>query len=238
MNYPRANRMDPELIKNNSMGPNPAKLLEELMERFPLEAGQTIMDLGCGQGVTSIMLAKEYAQRVFAVDLWISASENWQRFVAQGLTNRQIVPIHEDAHELPFAQDFFDAMVSIDSYHYFGLDKAYLGKHLLPLVKTGGWLLFAVPGFHHDIHADIPKEMLLSWSPEDLDTIHDADYWRNVIEATEGIEIVAIEAMESNEECWQDWLKTENEYAIMDRAAMNAGAGKYFNFIAIALRKK
>lgn len=238
MNYPRANRMDPELIKNNSMGPNPAKLLEELMERFPLEAGQTIMDLGCGQGVTSIMLAKEYAQRVFAVDLWISASENWQRFVAQGLTNRQIVPIHEDAHELPFAQDFFDAVVSIDSYHYFGLDKAYLGKHLLPLVKTGGWLLFAVPGFHHDIHADIPKEMLLSWSPEDLDTIHDADYWRNVIEATEGIEIVAIEAMESNEECWQDWLKTENEYAIMDRAAMNAGAGKYFNFIAIALRKK
>lgn len=238
MNYPRANRMDPELIKNNSMGPNPAKLLEELMERFPLEAGQTIMDLGCGQGVTSIMLAKEYAQRVFAVDLWISASENWQRFVAQGLTNRQIVPIHEDAHELPFAQDFFDAVVSIDSYHYFGLDKAYLGKHLLPLVKTGGWLLFAVPGFHHDIHADIPKEMLLSWSPEDLDTIHDADYWRNVIEATEGIEIVAIEEMESNEECWQDWLKTENEYAVMDRAAMNAGAGKYFNFIAIALRKK
>ena len=238
MNYPRANRMDPELIKNNSMGPNPAKLLEELMERFPLEAGQTIMDLGCGQGVTTIMLAKEYAQRVFAVDLWISASENWQRFVAQGLTNRQIVPIHEDAHELPFAQDFFDAVVSIDSYHYFGLDKAYLGKHLLPLVKPGGWLLFAVPGFHHDIHADIPKEMLLSWSPEDLDTIHDAVYWRDVIEATEGIEIVAIEEMESNEECWQDWLKTENEYAIMDRAAMNAGAGKYFNFIAIALRKK
>jgi hypothetical protein len=109
---------------------------------------------------------------------------------------------------------------------------------LFPLVKPGGWLLFAVPGFHHDIHADIPKEMLLSWSPEDLDTIHDADYWRNVIEATEGIEIVAIEEMESNEECWQDWLKTENEYAIMDRAAMNAGAGKYFNFIAIALRKK
>ncbi|NTU77557.1 MAG: methyltransferase domain-containing protein, partial [Alphaproteobacteria bacterium] len=131
MNYPRANRMDPALIKNNIMGPNPAKLLEELLEKFPLEPGQTIMDLGCGQGVTSIMLAKEYHQRVFAVDLWISASENWQRFVSQGLTNQQIVPIHLDAHELPFAEGFFDAVVSIDSYHYFGLDKEYLGKHLL-----------------------------------------------------------------------------------------------------------
>ncbi len=238
MNYPKANKMDPNLIKNNIMGPNPAKLLEELMNRFPLEAGQTIMDLGCGQGVTSIMLAKEYALRVFAVDLWISASENWQRFVAQGLTNEQIVPIHEDAHTLPFAENFFDAVVSVDSYHYFGLDKAYLGKHLLPLVKPGGWILLVVPGFHHDIHADIPKEMLTSWSAEDLDTIHDAVYWRDVIEATGGIEIISIEEMESNEECWQDWLKTENEYAVMDRAAMNAGAGKYFNFIAIALRKK
>ena len=238
MNYPKANKMDQNLIQNYSMGPNPAKLLEELMNRFPLEPGQTIMDLGCGQGVTSIMLAKEYALRVFAVDLWISASENWQRFVAQGLTNQQIVPVHEDAHTLPFAENFFDAVVSVDSYHYFGLDKAYLGKHLLPLVKPGGWILLVVPGFHHDIHADIPKEMLTSWSAEDLDTIHDAVYWRDVIEATEGIEIISIEEMESNEECWQDWLKMENEYAIMDRAAMNAGAGKYFNFISIALKKK
>ena len=238
MNYPRTQKMDPTLIKENSMGPNPAKLLEELMDKFPLKPGQTIMDLGCGQGVTSVMLVKEYGMRVFAVDLWISASENWRRFRTQGLTNQQIVPIHEDAHELPFAADYFDAVVSIDSYHYFGLDKAYLGKHLLPLVKQGGWLLFVVPGFHRDIHDDIPKEMLLSWSQEDLDTLHDADYWREVVSATDGVEIVATEEMESMDECWQDWLATENEYAVMDRAAMNAGAGKYMNFVAIALRKK
>ena len=237
MNYTRANRIDPTLIKENIMGPNPAKLLEELLERFPLETEQTVLDLGCGQGVTSIMLAKEYGQRVFAVDLWIDASENWRRFLAQGLTNRQIVPIHEDAHTLPFAEEYFDAVVSIDAYHYFGLDKAYLGKHLLPLVKRGGWLLFVVPGFHHDIHSDIPKEMLLSWSAEDLDTLHDADYWQEVVSATDGIEIVAIEEMESFEECWQDWLATDHEYAVGDRAAMNAGAGRYMNFVAIALRR-
>ena len=238
MNYPHTDRMNPTLLQQNIMGPNPAKLLEELMQKFPLEPGQTIMDLGCGQGVTSIMLAKEYGLRVFAVDLWISASENWQRFLAQGLTNQQIAPIHEDAHTLPFAENFFDAVVSVDSYHYFGLDKAYLGKHLLPLVKPGGWILLVVPGFHHDIHADIPEEMLTSWSAEDLDTIHDADYWRDVISATEGIEIVSIAEMESNENCWQDWLETDNEYAVMDRIPMNAGAGKYMNFVAIALRKK
>ena len=237
MNYPRADRMNPDLIKHNIMGPNPAKLLEELLNKFPLEPGQTVMDLGCGQGVTSIMLVKEYGLKVFAVDLWISASENWQRFRKEGLTREQIVPIHEDAHQLPFADEFFDAVVSIDSYHYFGLDKAYLGKHLLPLVKPGGYLLLVVPGFHRDMHEDIPKELLLTWSAEDLDTIHDADYWRDVISATEGVEILAIEEMESNENCWEDWLATDNEYAVMDRVPMNAGAGKYMNFVAIALKK-
>jgi len=237
MNYPRADRMNPDLIKHNIMGPNPAKLLEELLNKFPLEPGQTVMDLGCGQGVTSIMLVKEYGLKVFAVDLWISASENWQRFRKEGLTREQIVPIHEDAHQLPFADEFFDAVVSIDSYHYFGLDKAYLGKHLLPLVKPGGYLLLVVPGFHRDVHEDIPKELLLTWSAEDLDTIHDAVYWRDVISATEGVEILAIEEMESNENCWEDWLATDNEYAVMDRAPMNAGAGKYMNFVAIALKK-
>ena len=51
-------------------------------------------------------------------------------------------------------------------------------------------------------------------------------------------EIISVEEMESNEEVWADWLKQENEYAVGDRKAMEAGGGKYLNFIAIVLRKK
>ena len=36
MNYPHTNRLDQTLLKQNIMGPNPAKLLEELMEHYPL----------------------------------------------------------------------------------------------------------------------------------------------------------------------------------------------------------
>ena len=44
--------------------------------------------------------------------------------------------------------------------------------------------------------------------------------------------------MEDAEECWNDWLACDNEYAQNDRAAMQAGAGKYMNFIAIILRRQ
>ena len=220
------------------MGPNPAKLLEQLLERYPLIPGQIVLDLGCGRGVTSAMLAREYGLRVFATDLWIAATDNYKRFCALGLTREQIVPIHADAHDLPFADEFFDAVLSIDAYQYFGLERGYLGKHLLPLVKPGGWLLFVVPGFHRDIHSDIPKELLLSWSAEDLDSMHDAAYWREILLATEGAEIASIEEMEDFDECWAEWLETDNEYAVQDRLSMGAGAGKHMNFLAIAIRKK
>ena len=44
--------------------------------------------------------------------------------------------------------------------------------------------------------------------------------------------------MEANGEVWKDWLEQDNEYAIGDRKAMQAGGGKYLNFIKIVLRKR
>ena len=58
-----------------------------------------------------------------------------------------------------------------------------------------------------------------------------------MISRTDGIEVLSVAEMESNEEVWQDWLKQENEYAIGDRKSMNAGGGKYLNFIQIVLKK-
>ncbi len=53
-----------------------------------------------------------------------------------------------------------------------------------------------------------------------------------------GAEIISVSEMESNNEVWNDWIMQENEYAVGDRKSINAGAGKYLNFIAIVLRKK
>lgn len=53
-----------------------------------------------------------------------------------------------------------------------------------------------------------------------------------------GAEVISVNEMESNDEVWADWLKQENEYAIGDRKAMEAGGGKYLNFISIILRKR
>lgn len=238
MEYIKSKNYDLKIVNEKIMGPNPIKLTEELLQDHKIPQGSTVMDLGSGQGVTSVFLAKENGFRVFAADLWSDPSENMRFFEQMGLTSEQIIPIHADATALPFAEEFFDAVVCIDAYNFFGRDKAYLGKHLLPFVKHGGYLYFAIPGMKKDCHDNLPPELLLSWTPELLDYIHDAAYWEDIISATDGVEILSIHEMESNEEVWKDWLSTDNPYAVGDRKTMEAGGGKYMNFIAIILRRK
>ena len=59
-----------------------------------------------------------------------------------------------------------------------------------------------------------------------------------MVGSCKGADVMYVREMESNGEVWADWLKQDNEYAVGDRRAMEAGGGKYLNFIAIVLRKK
>jgi cyclopropane fatty-acyl-phospholipid synthase-like methyltransferase len=238
MKYSRSKKYDTPFLNNLIMGPNPIKLEEELLLNHVIPQGATVMDLGCGRGLTSVFLVKEYGLRTFAVDLWINPTENKKLFDRVGLTSEQIIPIHADATTLPFAEEFFDAVVSTDSYNFFGRDPDYLDQHLLPFVKHGGYIYISVPGMKKDCHNHLPEELLLSWTPEQLDYIHDIDYWADIISKSKDAEILSIHEMESNEECWNDWLKCDNEYARSVRKSMDAGAGKYLNFIGIIIRRK
>lgn len=238
MKYVLSEKYSSPELQAKIMGPNPVKLAEELLSAHQIPAGAVVCDLGSGQGLTSVFLAKEYGFKVYASDLWSEPEENRKFFAAMGLAEEQIVPVKADAEKLPFAREFFDAVISTDSYNYFGRDEDYLDDKLLPVLKKGGYIYIAVPGMKKDCHADLPKELLLSWTPEQLDYIHDIAYWTAIISKCRGAEMISVREMASNEEVWADWLKQENEYAVGDRKSMEAGGGKYLNFISIVLRKK
>lgn len=77
-------------------------------------------------------------------------------FTSMGLSGEQIFPVKADANNLQFPYGFFDGVVSVDAYNYFGRNKNYLDEKLLPSVRTGGELRFAIPGMRKDCHAALP----------------------------------------------------------------------------------
>jgi cyclopropane fatty-acyl-phospholipid synthase-like methyltransferase len=124
--FPRSAKYNSEwIIASISGAANALWLSEWLAAALYLRPGMRVLDLGCGRAASSIFLHREFGVQVWATDLWFSASENMERIRDAGVEDG-VFPIHADARLLPFAAEFFDAIVCIDCFSYFGTDDLYL----------------------------------------------------------------------------------------------------------------
>lgn len=162
--YPRSAKYDPQWQIDTMMGPNALWITESVTQVIDLKPGMRVLDLGCGMAASSIFLAKEFGVQVWATDLWIGATENFIRIREAGVDDR-VFPIHAEAHALPYADGFFDAIVSMDAYQYFGTDALYAPK-MVQLLKPGGQFGIAVPGLTHELTDGVPEHMKPYWETE------------------------------------------------------------------------
>lgn len=201
--FPRSSAYDPMWIVENLMGPHVLWLAEYLSEALELKPGMRILDLGCGKALSSIFFAREFGVHVTAADLWIKAEDNAKRIASAGLSDR-ITPVHAEAHALPFAAESFDAIVSLDAYHYFGTDDLYLGT-ALKYLRPGGRLGIVVPGVRHEI--DGPPENLKPWWEWDFCSFHSPDWWRRHWAKTGLATVETADWMEGGHALWLEWCR-------------------------------
>lgn len=102
--------------------------------------------------------------RVWATDLWFSASENFQRVRDAG-AQEGVFPIYADARSLPFSEGFFDAVMSIDSFMFYGTDDLYL-NYMARFLKPGGLIGIAMAGFMREINDQVPAHLSAWWTAE------------------------------------------------------------------------
>jgi SAM-dependent methyltransferase len=232
--YPRSGKYDPKWILDNQMGLNPLWLTEWLCSQMPLRRGMRVLDLGCGRALSSVFLAKEFDVEVWAVDLWIAAEDNWKRIEAVGLGDK-VFPIHADARELPFAHGFFDAIVCIDAYIYFGTDDLYL-DYVRRFVKPAGQIGIVVPGFMRELEGPLPEHLRPFWSQECW-TWHTSDWWRNLWERTGLVKLQIVDTMPDGIGAWLQWKKArvaagdQSDSLRTDIRVMEADQGRYMGFL-------
>lgn len=224
--FPRSGTYDPEWQIANLMGPNVLWLTEFLCEAMDLRPGMRVLDLGCGKAVSSVFLAREFDVQVWAADLWIPASDNAQRIREADLEDR-VFPIHADARKLPFADGFFDAVVSMDAYHYFGTDDMYLPT-IVALLKVGGRVGVVVPGLEHEI--DVLPE---AWS-WDFCTFHTPQWWRRHWAITRCVEVEVADRLPAGRDLWMLWDQVTG-YA--EKAHFIGPGGDNLGFTRVVARK-
>jgi cyclopropane fatty-acyl-phospholipid synthase-like methyltransferase len=235
-NYHRTEKYDKRFLSQNFMGPNAMLMLDEITQSVELTKEMRILDLGCGTGLTSMFLAKEYGAQTFAVDLWITATENYKRFLQMGIDDL-VVPIHADATvELPFADEYFDALISIDSYHYYGNNDDYFEKHLKSLIKKGAPIAIAIPGTKQEMNGVIPDALKPFLDDEGFATLHCIEWWTQILQRH--LDDFSIKEMECTDRAWSDWLAADNPIAKRDIDMMKADNGKYLNLISVTGKRK
>ncbi len=214
--FPLSSKYDPNFVFEHNMGPNVLWLTEWLTQDMHLQPGMRVLDMGCGKALSSIFLAYEYDVKVWANDLWIDASDNWKRICDVGL-EKQIFPIHAEAHALPYADNFFDVIISLDSYQYYGTDQTYLG-YFHKFLKPGGEIGVVMPGLFRELHGNIPAHLtrrqksggtFWEWA---CCTFHTAQWWKEMWAYYQFIDSTNGDTMPDGGTVWLGWEKALAAY--------------------------
>lgn len=234
--FPRASRYNPDwVIASASGGANALWLTEWLAGSLDLRPGMRVMDLGCGRAASSIFLHREFGLDVWATDLWFSASENFVRIRDAG-AGGHVFPIHGDARSLPYADEFFDAIVSIDSFVYYGTDDTYL-NYLARFLQPAGVLAIAGAGLTREIDGPIPAHLREWWEPT-MWCLHSAEWWRCHWERTG---LVAVERADTMPDGWRAWLEWQRAVApdnSVESRALEADRGEYLCYVRAVARRR
>ena len=207
--YPCSARYDPVWMIDNMMGPSSLWLTEALTEVMPLQQGERVMDLGCGKAMSSIFLAREFGVRVEAVDLWIPAEENRERIAVAGLSGK-VTAVHGDARNLGFQERSFDAIISIDAYHYFGAQPAALDS-IVRFLKPGGRFGVVMPGLR--VEVDAWPGHLAPWWQDGFETFHSPAWWRQLWERDGLVRVERADVVPHGADDWLRWTEACDDWA-------------------------
>jgi SAM-dependent methyltransferase len=243
--FPRAAAYNPRWVLENQMGPNVLWLTEALTQMMDLQPGMRVLDMGCGKALSSVFLASELGVQVWATDLWIGATENWQRIGQTDVAGR-VFPIHAEAHALPFAEGFFGAIVSLDAYQYFGTNDLYL-DYFSRFVKPGGQIGIVVAGLQHEFPDGVPEHLTPYWQ-DDFCCWHSPDWWRRHWQKSNKVDVTSADFLPDGWKQWLRWGEVCLEYGYVPEMfrewvpkeieMLRTDVGRYLGFSRVVARRK
>lgn len=234
--FPRSSAYHPEwILASVSGGANSLWLTEWLAEALELRPGMRVLDLGCGRAASSIFLHREFGVQVWATDLWFSTAENLQRIRDAGASDG-VFPLHADARSLLFPAELFDAIVSLDSFPYYGTDAFYLG-YLARFVKPGGPVGIAGAGLIREIEGAPPEHLRKWWTP-DLWCLHSAAWWRRHWEQTGILDVGMADTLTDGWRLWLDWQEAIAPDNAVEIQALKEDHGRYLGYVRVVGRRR
>lgn len=128
--------------------------IADVLGSFGVTNRSRLLDAGCGTGGNLASLNREFSACTFGFDFSPHAAEFWDE---RGLHRGAIASINE----IPYADDTFDAVTSIDVLESDAVDEEHALAELWRVTKPGGLIVLVVPAYrwllteqhHRAVHA-------------------------------------------------------------------------------------
>ena len=122
---------------------------KHVLARMPVEAGETVLDLGCGSGYAGrAMRAAKDAGRVYGLD----GSPQMTRNARSYTDDPRVAFLVGDFGHLPFADDSVDHVFSMEAFYY-AADPDETLREVRRVLRPGGTFYCAVNYYEENVHS-------------------------------------------------------------------------------------
>ena len=199
------------------IGPGGLYLVSLLAKELRLLPNSLVLDLGCGSAESSLYLTDKYKAKVIAADLWKDPTDNARRIESRGHKG-SIIPLRLDASKpLPFAEEYFDAILCVNNLNFYGTDIAVVDRIARHLKRDG---VFCSGGeclneeFTSDQIANPPDVYNFAkpvWE-DDFLTSHSPGWWADHIAQSKELHLLSCRELEDGQRFYEEQaLLTEPE---------------------------
>ena len=138
------------------MNESHARLVDWGLSHIDLHAGDTVLDIGCGGGNTLARMAERVTEgHLVGIDYAETSVEASRAFNAPLIEAGRMEILHGSVEHLPFADEHFDAVVTVESFYFWPNPEECL-KEVARVIKKGGTFLLLAEIYERD---DLPESI-------------------------------------------------------------------------------
>ncbi|MCP8970683.1 class I SAM-dependent methyltransferase [Ectobacillus ponti] len=130
--------------QGKAWGPGSFEMVHHLVKACGIRPGMRVLEVGGGSGHIASVLEKHWQVQVMTLEPWTDGSEIQETARRHGV-EQQVLPLKLYAQQLPFADNTFDAIISIGSFEMIGEERPQALRELTRVAKPGSRIGIAEP---------------------------------------------------------------------------------------------